>query len=197
MPQIGQDSHRVALSSPGGATFHRYLSPAGYAARFGATRSTASRVRSWLRSEGFTAVHADAQRRYVRATAATSRIEAAFGVRLRLYKSSATVNAGRYPLHANDRSVSLPSSLAGGILGVTALDNAAPVLPLDRPNARPAGATSARAASGGNPACPGHGGAAVTASPGHGIANCKGFRLEVNAGTLDVTITVTGLGRNA
>jgi hypothetical protein len=44
---------------------------------------------------------------------------------------------------------------------------------------------------------PGHGGAAVTAPPGHGIANSKGFRLEVDARTLDVTITVTGLGRNA
>ena len=44
---------------------------------------------------------------------------------------------------------------------------------------------------------PGHGGAAVTASPGHGIANSKGFRLEVDARTLDVTITVTGVGRNA
>lgn len=44
---------------------------------------------------------------------------------------------------------------------------------------------------------PGHGGATVTAPPGHGIANSEGFRLEVDAGTLDVTITVTGLGRGA
>jgi hypothetical protein len=80
----------------------------------------------------------------VRATAATSRIEAAFGVRLRLYKSSAAINAGRYRLRANDRPVSVPSSLAGRILGVTGLDNAAPVLPLER---------YARSAVGGNPAC--------------------------------------------
>jgi hypothetical protein len=44
---------------------------------------------------------------------------------------------------------------------------------------------------------PGHGGAAVTAPPGHVIWNSGGFRLEVDARTLDVTITVSGLGGNA
>lgn len=44
---------------------------------------------------------------------------------------------------------------------------------------------------------PGHGGAAVTGPPGSMIANSLGFRLEVDARTLDVTITVSGLGHNA
>ena len=39
---------------------------------------------------------------------------------------------------------------------------------------------------------PGYGGAAVTAPPGHMIMNGKGFRLKVDARTLDVTITVIG-----
>lgn len=39
---------------------------------------------------------------------------------------------------------------------------------------------------------PGHGGATVTAPPGHVIYNSQGFRLEVDARTRDVTITVTG-----
>ncbi len=43
---------------------------------------------------------------------------------------------------------------------------------------------------------PGHGGATVTA-PGEMVANSKGFRLRVDAHTLDVTITVSGLGSNA
>jgi len=44
---------------------------------------------------------------------------------------------------------------------------------------------------------PGHGGAAVTAPPGHVIMNSKGFRLKVDARTLDVTISVTGHEGNA
>jgi len=39
---------------------------------------------------------------------------------------------------------------------------------------------------------PGHGGAVVP-SPGHGVANSKGIRVQVDARTLDVTITVSGL----
>lgn len=44
---------------------------------------------------------------------------------------------------------------------------------------------------------PGHGGAAVTAPPGHAIGNSAGFRLQVDARTLDVTISVTGHEGNA
>jgi len=42
---------------------------------------------------------------------------------------------------------------------------------------------------------PGHGGA-VTPSPGYGVGNSQGFQVEVDARTLDVTITVRGLGRH-
>jgi hypothetical protein len=43
---------------------------------------------------------------------------------------------------------------------------------------------------------PGHGGATVTA-PGFSVANSQGFRLEVDARTQDVTITVSGPAGNA
>lgn len=124
------------VSTPGSPLFHRYLSPAAYSARFGATRTEANKVESWLRADGLTSVHTDSQRNYVRATGTTSRIEAALHVQLKLYKPSAGANAGPYPLRANDRPVAVPSSLAGSILGVTGLDNAAPVLPIDRPGSK-------------------------------------------------------------
>ena len=41
-------------------------------------------------------------------------------------------NAGPYLLFANDRPITLPSFLARSVLGVTGLDNAAPVLPLTK-----------------------------------------------------------------
>jgi hypothetical protein len=43
---------------------------------------------------------------------------------------------------------------------------------------------------------PGHGGAVVP-SPGQGVVNSKGCQVKVDAQTLDVTITVTGLRHNA
>ncbi len=98
---------------------------------------------AWLRTAGFTSVHADAQRDYVRGTASTATIETALRVRLRLYRPAPGVTAGRYPLRANDRAVFVPSFLASRVLGVTGLDNAAPLIPLIR--TRTAGHAAANA----------------------------------------------------
>jgi len=125
----------TAVSTPGRAGFRHFLSPAQYTARFGASAATAQAVSRWLRGAGFTGVQLDAQRNYVRATGTASRIDAALGVRLRYYRPSALAGAGRYRLRSNDRPVTVPAALAGGILGVTGLDNAAPLLPLERAGA--------------------------------------------------------------
>jgi subtilase family serine protease len=125
-------AYAAAVSTPGSPLFHRYLSPAAYTARFGAPVGPAAAVESWLRAQGFTAVRTDAQRTYVRGTATVARIDAAFHVQLKLYRSSAAVNAGPYPLRANDRPITLPAGVARSVLGVTGLDNAAPVQPLER-----------------------------------------------------------------
>jgi subtilase family serine protease len=135
-----------AVSTPGSPLYHHYLSPDAYTARFGATAAAAARVQAWLRSKGFAAVHTDAQRDYVRATASVAVIEAALHITLNTYRASAQANAGPYSLRANNRSVSIPGSLAGSVLGVTGLDNAAPILPLERPSARPAGSSGTQAA---------------------------------------------------
>jgi hypothetical protein len=44
---------------------------------------------------------------------------------------------------------------------------------------------------------PGRGGATVPGSPGRGVANSKGLKLQVDAHTQDVTVTVTGQEGNA
>jgi subtilase family serine protease len=119
------ERYAVAVSSPGSALFHRYLSPDRYTARFGPSQSAARRVAAWLRAEGFAGIHAVGHRSYVRATASIATIEAALRTRIKLYRSSAKVHAGRDTLRANSRPVSVPAALAGSVLGVTGLDNAA------------------------------------------------------------------------
>ena len=132
-PQVAAaQSFASAVSTPGSTSFHRYLSPKAYGARFGAPAAAAAAVESWLRSAGFTGVTASPVRSYVRATGAASAINAAFHTTLRQYHATAAVNAGRYQLRANATPVSVPASLSGKVLGVTGLDNAAPTLPLQR-----------------------------------------------------------------
>ncbi len=124
--------YATAVSTPGSALFHRYLSPDAYTARFGASPAAAAAVGSWLRRQGLSGIHADPQRNYVRATGPVAAIDAAFRIQLENYQPSAGVNAGPYRLRANNRAVAIPRSLAGYVLGVTGLDNAAPRLPLMR-----------------------------------------------------------------
>lgn len=162
-----------AVSTPGSAQYHRYLSPAAYAVRFAATPARAGAVASWLRSQGFTAVHADARRTYVRATGSVSAINAAFQTRIELYASSAAANAGPYVLRANATKLHLPSGLAPDVLGVTGLDNAAPLSTLDRVTRMPSGAPTPAA---------GH---------GHTIGPCSHFYGEHQTGGLPMQFGVT------
>ncbi len=158
--------YATAVSTPGSRLFHHYLSPNAYTARFGTSPAGARAVESWLRHEGFTGVHADAQRNYVRATGAVAAINAAFRIRLENYRSSASVNAGPFQLHASNRAVAIPKSLTRYVIGLTGLDNAAPRLPLMRAPQHPAGSAGtahrppARITTGSirSPACPGSSG---------------------------------------
>src|SRR5215472_16839760 len=135
--------YATAVSTPGSTLFHHYLSPDAYTARFGASQAAAGAVEAWLRGKGFTGVQADPQRNYVRATGAVAAINAAFQIRLENYRSSASVNAGPYQLHANNQAVAIPRSLSSYVLGLTGLDNAAPKLPLMRAPAHQSGTAGA------------------------------------------------------
>jgi subtilase family serine protease len=128
-------SYATAVSTPGNRLYHHYLSPDAYAARFGATAKTAGAVEAWLRGQGFTDIHTVGQRAYVRATGTVSAIDAALHTTLKLYASSKSVNAGPYQLRANSTPVEVPAALASSVLGVTGLDNAAPIVPILRPDA--------------------------------------------------------------
>ncbi|MGA9874924.1 MAG: protease pro-enzyme activation domain-containing protein, partial [Solirubrobacteraceae bacterium] len=124
----------AAVSSPGNALFHHYVSPAEYATTYGASMTEVSMVEAWLRTQGFTGISTDLSHSYVRATASVGEIDEALRTQIDTYRSSSTVNAGAYVLHANNRAISLPASLAPAVLGVTGLDNASPIQPLIRPS---------------------------------------------------------------
>ena len=79
----------IAVSTPASPLFRHYMSPAAYAARFGASSAETARVESWLRTEAFTGVSTDSGRSYVRGTAPVAKINAAFHVRLDTYQASA------------------------------------------------------------------------------------------------------------
>ena len=124
--------YATAVSTPGSKLFRHYLSPSAYTARFGSSLASARAVEAWLRGQDFTGINTDAQRNYVRATGSVAAIDAAFKIQMENYPSSASGNAGGYQLRANNQALAIPASLSQYVLGVTGLNNAAPVLPLMR-----------------------------------------------------------------
>lgn len=123
-------NYATAVSTPGSSLYHHYLSPNAFTSRFAATTASAGKVRQWLMSKGFTNVTASAQRDYVRATANTAKINAAFGIQMKYYQSSATARTFSGQLRGYSGQLSIPASLTGNVLAVTGLDNAAPSLPM-------------------------------------------------------------------
>jgi subtilase family serine protease len=121
----GATAFANAVSSPGSAEFHHYLSPRAYTARFGPSAAQARAVGSWLAGRGLTQVHADSGRDYVSATGPASKIGSAFGVRLNRYRVTGA-NGRPTVIQSNDRNVSVPASLAPSVLAVTGLNNTQP-----------------------------------------------------------------------
>jgi subtilase family serine protease len=138
-------AYATAVSTPGNAQFHHYLSPDAYTARFGATTASAAAVTSWLSGAGLAQVHADRGRDYVSATATVAKLQSALGVRIERYRVAGT-NGKSTIATSNDRAVSVPSTLAADILGVTGLNDAPPVKPA-------AETTAALAAAAKSPTC--------------------------------------------
>jgi len=58
----------AALATPGSATYHRFLTPAQYRARYEPTAAAVSSVRAWLRSAGLRVTAVEASHRYVSAS---------------------------------------------------------------------------------------------------------------------------------
>ena len=109
-----------------------------------------------LKSAGFAGVSADSGRDYVAGTASVSTIETALSTRLLYYRPTAGINAGSYRLRANDRPVSMPTSVAASVLGVTGLENAAPVKTYVTPevSVAPAAPPASRSRSPAHPGTP-------------------------------------------
>lgn len=133
------EAYATAVSTPGNALYHHFLSPTAYTARFAASTSSAHAVESWLKSQGFsvtTSLHGSRQRAYVRATGTVTQVNAAFKTTMALYPSTAEVSAGKAGLETNSKPLAVPSSIAGDLSAVSGLDNVAAVLTLATDNGK-------------------------------------------------------------
>jgi subtilase family serine protease len=106
----------TAVSTPGSASFHKFLTPAQYQARFGTTGATVTAVSAYLRSAGLKVTGVGASNRYVSITGTVQDAEKAFGAQIDTY----THNGKQVQAPAS--TLTVPADVASSVLTVTGLD---------------------------------------------------------------------------
>jgi len=100
------------------ASFHRFLTPAAFASRFGATSSEVGAVTGWLRAQGITPGALSANRLVLSASAPSGTLASVLHTRFALISTS----TGRLA-YANRTAPVVPASIATSVVGIVGLDD--------------------------------------------------------------------------
>jgi len=106
----------LAVSTPGSASYGKYLSPVQFRAQFAPSQASVTAVQRFLRTAGFSIVMTPTNNHFVAAEGTVAQAQRAFGVKLGEYAAFGQL------LRAPESAVSVPSSLAGIVQSVAGLD---------------------------------------------------------------------------
>ncbi|HUY64585.1 MAG TPA: protease pro-enzyme activation domain-containing protein [Acidimicrobiales bacterium] len=101
----GEQALLSAISTPGNAQYHRFLTPAQFDARFGVPAATVAATKAWLRSGGLTVGYVSPSGDLVSARGTTSQIGALMGT------SFGTYRVGTVQFVANQSPPAVPAAL--------------------------------------------------------------------------------------
>ena len=113
--QAALDALVAAQHDPASPSFHKWLTPAEYGARFGAASQDVARVTAWLQGHGFTVEAIPASRRLVVFSGTAAHIFDAFHTELHRYRVGGVLHV------ANAQDPQIPEALAGVVVGVVSL----------------------------------------------------------------------------
>lgn len=113
--QAALDALIQAQQNPRSAEFHKWLTPAEFGARFGASASDLKRVRGWLEGHGFAVDAIPAGRRVVVFSGIAAEVEETFHTELHRYRIDKSVHI------ANSSDPQIPATLASVVGGVVSL----------------------------------------------------------------------------
>lgn len=123
-PSVAQqedlDRFIAELGDRNSPNYHRYLTPAQFADRFGMSRNDVSKVVSWLQSEGFTNISVNKSRNEISFDGTAGQVESVFSIEMRNYLVDGVVHT------ANATNPSVPAALAGAVIGMSHLNDFAP-----------------------------------------------------------------------
>jgi subtilase family serine protease len=105
----------MGVSTPGSSTYHHFISPKTFDARFAATGAQVSAVRSWLTTAGLHVTSVATGNRYVAVRGTSAAAEKAFATHLAVFHHAGSTR------QAPTTTLSVPSSIGSSVLGVTGL----------------------------------------------------------------------------
>jgi hypothetical protein len=105
---------------PSSPNYHKWLTPAQFADRFGMTRNDINRVQTWLESQGFTVTSVANSRNQISFDGTVAQVEAAFRTEIHNYLVEGEIH------FANATIPSVPAALVGSVLAVGHLHNFSP-----------------------------------------------------------------------
>lgn len=109
-----------AQQTPGSPSYHKWLTPAEYASRFGVSDSDIAKIESWLEQQGFTIDRVSNSRNSISFSGTVGEVELAFQAEIHHYNV-------RGQMHfANATQISIPAALADVVQSVRNLDDFRP-----------------------------------------------------------------------
>ena len=112
----GAEALARAVSDPASASYGKFLAPAQFRKRFAPTSTQVGAVKDWLRDAGFKITHTPSNNHFVAAQGKARKIEAAFGVKLNVYRTKGM------KLRAPSTALKMPASIAKLISGAIGID---------------------------------------------------------------------------
>jgi subtilase family serine protease len=135
----GAEAAARAISDPSSASYRHYMTAAQWRKAFAPTDSQLKSVTSWLKSNGFTVTSVPANNRYVSFTGTAAQAEAAFSTSLSTFSKSG------HRVMAPTGSVSVPTSIAGTVEGISGLDTSSLAKPMSTTGADSSAAVTGQA----------------------------------------------------
>jgi subtilase family serine protease len=124
-------AYATAVSTPGSASYKKFLTPAQFRARFSPSQADVDSVSSWLKGQGFAVGATPANRKYVEATGTLARAAAAFDTSFAEYRTEGRTVRG------NATALKVPASLTA-VEGVVGLDESQTLAHQDKVTPGPA-----------------------------------------------------------
>jgi subtilase family serine protease len=109
-----------AQQTPGSTWYHKWLTPAEYASRFGLSDSDIAKIESWLEGHGFAIDRVSNSHNSISFSGSAGTVESAFQTEIHYYKVDGETH------FANATQILIPSALAGVVQSVRNLDDFRP-----------------------------------------------------------------------